>query len=79
MKREEILYDFNKIFKNIFEDDELVISFKTTANDIDDWDSLNHLQLIVSIEKHFQVRFTANEILNFHNVGEMIDSLIHKL
>jgi acyl carrier protein len=79
MESEEILQQVNDIFRNVLEDDSLVIKRETTAEDVDDWDSLNHIVLVVEIEKHFGIKFTAGEILSFNDVGEMCDAIKQKL
>ena len=61
------------IFKDIFDDEDLVLTQSTTAMDIDGWDSLTHISLVVAIEKFFGLRFTAAEISNLENVGQMAD------
>ena len=66
------------IFKEVFNDDDLKIAQSTTAKDIDGWDSLAHIRLIVAIEKFFKIRFTAAEISELENVGEMIDLILKK-
>lgn len=66
------------IFQNVFDDDDLIITNFTTAKDINGWDSLAHIRLIVAIEKSFQIRFSANEISKLENVGEMVDLIILK-
>ena len=66
------------IFQNVFDDDELIITSLTTAKDISGWDSLAHIRLIVAIEKSFRLRFTANEISELENVGEMINLIVLK-
>lgn len=72
-----ILKKINKIFQLIFDDKNLKISKKTSAKDIDEWDSLAQIKLISRIEKDFKLRFNIKEINNLKNVGEMID-LIEK-
>lgn len=79
METEEILQRVNQIFKSVLEDETLVIENETTADDVDDWDSLNHIVLVVEIEKAFGIKFTANEILSFKNVGEMNQAIKKKL
>lgn len=64
------------IFRDVLDDDEIVLSDATTADDIDEWDSLSHIQLIVAIEKAFKVKFTSKEILSWKNIGELIDCLM---
>lgn len=68
-----------KIFRYVFDDDELNISDETTANDIDDWDSLTHMQLIVEIEKKFSMKFSVDEVVSAKNVGEFVAMIEKKL
>lgn len=69
MTNKEILQE---VFRDIFDDEELVISEETTADDIEDWDSLAHIQLLVSVEKRFGIKFTTQEVVRLKNVGEML-------
>jgi len=77
MNKDEILLHVNDIFKDVLDMDELVVTETTAAADIDEWDSLTHIQLIVAIEKKFGMKFTSMEISNWKNVGEMVAN-IHK-
>lgn len=79
METDEILKKVNEIFRSVLDDDSLVIEEETTADDVDEWDSLNHIVLVVEIEKQFGIKFTANEILSFKNVGEMNQAIKKKL
>jgi acyl carrier protein len=72
MKIEDILKEVNEIFIDILDNDQVIITETTTANDVDEWDSLTHIQLVVAIEKHFKIRFTSKEIQSWNNVGEML-------
>ena len=78
MNNEEILEKLTAIFKDELDNDDIVLTNETTAEDIEEWDSLSHIQLIVAIEKAFKIRFTSSEIQNWNNVGEMISSLESK-
>lgn len=75
----DTIQEFNTIFIDILDNDEIVLAEETTAEDIEEWDSLTHIQLIVAIEKHFKIRFTASEIEQYKNVGEMCQGVIAKL
>ena len=66
------------IFQNIFDDDNLIITNLTAAKDISGWDSLAHIRLIVAIEKSFNLRFSANEILKLKNVGDVVNLIMLK-
>jgi len=76
---EEILKQVNLIFIEVLDNPEIKIQFETTSVNVDEWDSLNHIQLVVAIEKHFNIRFTALEIVNFNNVGEMCEAINIKI
>ena len=74
----DILEQLVPIFRDVFDDDELLIFPSTSAKDVDGWDSLAQIRLIVSIEKFFQLRFSAAEIEEIQNVGEMADLIKNK-
>jgi acyl carrier protein len=78
MNKEEILKIVNEVFVDVLDNPNIVIDLNTTANDVEDWDSLNHIQLVVAIEKRFNVRFKSNEIRNWENVNEMLESILAK-
>ncbi len=79
LSKTDILEQVNIIFRDVLENNSLVIREETTGDDVDEWDSLTHLQLVMAIEKHFNVRFTSLEIMNFNNVGEMCAGILEKL
>lgn len=68
--------ELNAIFCKVFYDDDIKISRENTADDIEGWDSLSHLNLVVAIEKHFGIKFSNAEIAKWKNIGEMYDSLV---
>ena len=71
----DLLDQLNELFRNVFDDDDLAITRETTANDIDDWDSLMHVTLMLAAEKMFGIRFTSSEVATLQNVGELADLL----
>lgn len=75
--RDEIKNRLSEIFHEVFDDDEIEIFDEMTANDIEEWDSLMHIGLIVAVEDEFDIRMTTAEIGELQDVGEMI-SLIAK-
>lgn len=79
MERNEILKKVNEIFADNLDLDNLSLSETTTADEVEGWDSLTHVQLVVAVEKAFKIRFNAKEIQSWKNVGEMIDSIQSKL
>ncbi|MDD3877606.1 MAG: acyl carrier protein [Bacteroidales bacterium] len=79
MERNEVFRKVNEIFIEILEIQDLVLTDQTTANDIEEWDSLAHIRLVVAIEKEFKIHFTSKEIQSWDNVGEMIDCIYGKV
>lgn len=78
MNKEETKEQVQEIFRDILDDEDLILTDNTTAHDVDGWDSLSHIQLVVAMEKHFKIKFSAKEILSWKNVGELIDSIVVK-
>ena len=80
MERKELFNKVNEIFIDALDiEDDIVLEETTKATDVEEWDSLNHIQLVVAIEKEFKIRFTSKEIQSWNNVGEMIDSIAQKV
>lgn len=73
------IYDrLTEIFREVFDDDDLVVKPELTAEDVEEWDSLNHIRLVLSIEKGFGLRFSAAEVGNLSNVGEFVELIQSK-
>jgi len=68
----------NEVFQNVFDDEDIVVDRETTADDIEDWDSLEHIRLIAAVEREFNVKFTMKEVSAMKNVGEMMDIIAER-
>lgn len=79
MEREEILAQVQEIFRDLLDKEEVVVVDETNAEDIEEWDSLFHIQLIDAIQKQFNIKFTAKEMLSWDNVGELIECIKGKI
>ena len=79
MNKREILQQVEAIFNDVLDENAITLTETTTANDVDGWDSLTHIQLIVAIEKHFKIKFTSKEILSWKNIGEMLEAISLKV
>lgn len=79
MTRADILKQVNEIFVEVLENPSVKLSETTKADDIAEWDSLTHIQLVVTLERHFKMRFTTTEIQNWNSVGEMLNTIEAKL
>ena len=79
MTREMLFDGVQDIFRDIFDDDNMVIEDKTNSDDIEEWDSLNHINLVSAIEKEFEIRFALRELMALKDVGSMIDLMVEKL
>jgi len=79
MTRQEVFNEVQNIFRDIFDQNDMVIENSTNSDAIDDWDSLNHINLVSAIEKEFAIRFALGEIMELNDVGSMIDLMLKKL
>lgn len=80
MERKEILEKLDVIFNDVLDPEkEVHLNERSCADDIEEWDSLSHIQLVVAIEKAFKIKFTSREIMKWRNVGEMVDTMLEKL
>ncbi|MDR0853894.1 MAG: acyl carrier protein [Clostridiales Family XIII bacterium] len=79
MTQEKIYEELDEIFQDVFDDSSIHVDETTTADDIDDWDSLEHINLIVAIEKRFGMKFTMTEVTEMKNVGEMVDIVSERM
>ena len=79
MDRSIILGQLNEIFIDVIDEDAISLKEISTAKEVEGWDSLTHIQLVVAIEKHFKIRFTSKEIQEWKNVGALVNSIVNKL
>ncbi|PIP53883.1 MAG: acyl carrier protein [Bacteroidetes bacterium CG23_combo_of_CG06-09_8_20_14_all_32_9] len=76
---QQLLEQLQNVFRKVFEDEKLNIQPLTSTNDIKMWDSLTHLELIVSVENEFNIKFSFNEVMQFNNVGDMLKIIVKKV
>jgi acyl carrier protein len=79
MNFDQALSQVNDIFIEVLDDEDVKLAYETTADQVEDWDSLSHIQIIVAVENHFDVKFTTLEIQDFENVGQMCDAVVAKI
>ena len=79
MDHQNILVEVNRIFKDVLDSPEISLTVYTTAKDVEEWDSLNHIQIVVAIERHFNIKFTGQEIQQWQNVGDMCASVAKRV
>ncbi len=75
---QEITERLTQTFREVFDSPDLVIDRATTAEDVEDWDSLTHINLMVAVEREFKVKFTTAEVTRLQNVGDLIDLIAKK-
>ena len=78
MDANQILSDLNKIFRDVLDNNNINLTAATTAKDIDEWDSLSNIHLVIEIERKFKLRFTTSEIQGWKNVGELVANIEKK-
>ena len=79
MDRQEILNGVTEVIRNIFDDETLEITDSTTAADVDEWDSLEQINILVAVERKFSVRFSVGDVEGLRNVGELVDLVSSRL
>jgi acyl carrier protein len=75
---EKLITDLELLFQDTLEDSTIKLTRETTANEVKDWDSVNHLLLLHTIEQHFKIKFSLDEMIHFQNVGDICDSILFK-
>ena len=78
MEKEAILKKLNEVFREVFDLDDVVVTRETVADDIEEWDSLEHINLISAVESTFKMKFKMKEVSTMKNVGEMIDIIAER-
>lgn len=79
MEENAVVNKLEQVFKKVFKNESLTINRMMSANDIDEWNSLNHMILVAEVEKYFSIKFKLKDLNKMHNVGDMIDIIISKL
>ena len=79
MNEAEVFAKLNKVFQKVFDDKSIRVTRATTAKDIEDWDSMEHITLIGAVEKEFGMRFKMKEVSSMKNVGEMADIIMSRV
>ena len=76
MTREEVYERLNEVFRDVFDDASIEVSDATTADDIEGWDSLEHINLIAAVEDEFEIKIPMSKVNKLQNVGEMVDLIL---
>ena len=79
MTREEVYETLNGVFQDVCDDESIEVHDETTSDDIEDWDSLEHINLIAAVEQEFGVKFNMGQVVSMKNVGEMVDIILSQI
>ena len=79
MTREEVYETLNGVFQDVFDDESIEVNDETTSEDVDGWDSLEHINLIAAVEQEFGVKFSMGQVVSMKNVGEMVDVILSQI
>ncbi len=79
MTREEVYEQLNEVFRDVFDDESITVNDATTSDDIEEWDSLEHINLIAAVEQEFGMRFSMGQVVSMKNVGEMVDIILSQI
>ena len=78
MTENEIFNKVQEIFRDVFDDEDMIIENSTNSDVVEEWDSLNHINLVSAIEKEFKIKFTLPELMELKDVGEMNELILKK-
>jgi acyl carrier protein len=76
--REQVYERLNRVFRELFDDETICLADSTTSRDVEGWDSLTHMSLIMEVESEFDIKFSVKDILSMKNVGEMVDLILEQ-
>ena len=79
MTREEVYEQLDEVFRDVFDDESITVNDATTSDDIEEWDSLEHINLIAAVEQEFGMRFSMGQVVSMKNVGEMVDIILSQV
>lgn len=79
MTREEVFVKLNDVFQDVFDDESITVTETTTADDIEEWDSLEHINLLAAVEQEFGMKFNMGQVVSMKNVGEMADIIMSQI
>ncbi len=79
MTREAVYETLNEVFRDVFDDESIEVNDATTSDDIEDWDSLEHINLIAAVEQEFGMKFNMGQVVTMKNVGEMVDIILSQI
>ena len=79
MTREEVYETLNEVFRDVFDDESIEVNDSTTSDDIEEWDSLEHINLIAAVEQEFGMKFSMGQVVTMKNVGEMVDIILSRI
>lgn len=79
MSKEEIFVKLNEVFRDVFDDESITVTETTTADDIEEWDSLEHINLLAAVEQEFGMKFNMGQVVSMKNVGEMADIIMGQI
>lgn len=79
MSRDEVFVKLNEVFRDVFDDESITVTETTTADDIEEWDSLEHINLLTTVEQVFGMKFSMGQVVSMKNVGEMVDIILAQI
>ena len=79
MTRAEVFTKLNEVFRDVFDDETICVNENTTSADIEDWDSLEHINLLAAVEQEFGMKFNMGQVVSMKNVGEMADIIMSQV